>query len=137
MSWCQVWKNNFSSRSGESFPGNSHHFWKKSCFSRPDTMTSFDELRGEGFELLDELRYDDLLPFAARYFFEKTSWITRLHHALSLIVLGAIIAAVIIRGIHWLTAISQFLLGLLVMFVVVLPLHEGLHALAYRMAGAR
>ena len=100
-------------------------------------MTSFDELRGEGFELLDELHYDDLLAFAARYFFERTSWITRLHHALSLMVLGAIIATVIMHGIHWLTALSQFLLGFVVMFVVVLPLHEGLHALAYRMAGAR
>ena len=96
-------------------------------------MTPF----GEDFELLDELHYDDLLSFAARYFFEKTSWITRLHHALSLIVLGAIIATIFIRGVHWLTALSQFLLGFIVMFVVVLPLHEGLHALAYRMAGAR
>jgi hypothetical protein len=96
-------------------------------------MTPF----GEDFELLDELHYDDLLSFAARYFFDKTSWITRLHHALSLIVLGAIIATIVMRGIHWLTALSQFLLGFIVMFAVVLPLHEGLHAIAYRLAGAR
>ncbi|MGZ8709914.1 MAG: DUF3267 domain-containing protein, partial [Thermoanaerobaculia bacterium] len=86
---------------------------------------------------LDELHYDDLLTFAARYFFEKTSWITRLHHILSLIALGAIVATVIVRDLRWLTALAQFALGFVVMFVIVLPIHEGLHALAYRMAGAR
>jgi hypothetical protein len=98
---------------------------------------SIDELRGEGFELLDELHYDDLLAFAARYFFEKTSWVTRLHHVLSVIALGALVAAVIIRDVPWLTALAQFALGFAIMFLIVLPIHEGLHALAYRAAGAR
>lgn len=98
---------------------------------------TIDELRGEGFELLDELRYDDLLTFAARYFFEKTSWVTRLHHALSGLAVAAIVAAALILEIPWLTALAQFALGFAVMFVIVLPIHEGLHALAYWIAGAR
>lgn len=98
---------------------------------------TIDELRGDRFELLDELHYDDLITFAARYFFEKTSWITRLHHLLSLIALVAVIAAAIVHDISWRAALAQFAAGFVVMFVVVLPLHEGLHALAYRMAGAR
>lgn len=98
---------------------------------------TIDELRGDRFELLDELHYDDLITFAARYFFEKTSWITRLHHLLSLIALAAVIAAAIMHDITWMAALAQFAAGFLVMFTVVLPLHEGLHALAYRMAGAR
>lgn len=100
-------------------------------------MPSIDELRGEDFELLDELDYGDLLTFAARYFFERTSWITRLHHVLSVIALGAIVGTVIVRDLPWLTALAQFALGFVVMFVIVLPVHEGLHALAYWIAGAR
>lgn len=98
---------------------------------------TIEELLSERFELLDELHYDDLIGFAARYFFEKTSWITRLHHVLSLIALAAVVAAVIVNDISWLAALGQFAAGFVVMFVAVLPVHEGLHALAYRMEGAR
>ena len=103
---------------------------------RSDVPT-IDDLRGTAFEQLDELRYDDLLPFAARYFFERTSWIIYLHHALSLTALAAVIAAAVVRDIPFVAALQQFVLGFAAMFVVVLPIHEALHALAYRMAGAR
>ncbi|HUP45428.1 MAG TPA: DUF3267 domain-containing protein [Thermoanaerobaculia bacterium] len=103
---------------------------------RSDTP-SIDELRAADYELLDQLRYDDLLSFAARYFFERTSWVTRLHHALSLAALAAVIATAVMRDISFLRALQQFALGFVFMFVVALPLHEALHALAYRLTGAR
>ena len=103
---------------------------------RSDTPT-IDELRGPSFELLDALPYDALVPFAARYFFERTSWVTWLHHALSLIALSAVIAAGLTRGSGWLPSLGQFVLGFVVMFTAGLVLHEALHAAAYRVAGAR
>ena len=98
---------------------------------------TIEELRGPGFELTDQLRHDDLLVFAARYFFERTSWITRLHHGLSLLCVAALVAAAIVHDIGLKAAVVQFALGFVVMFVVVLPVHEALHALAYWMCGAR
>lgn len=103
---------------------------------RSDTP-SIDELRGPSFELIDALRYDDLLPFAAEYFFKRTSWITWLHHTLSLIALAAVIATAVVREIGFLAGLGQFLLGFVVMFTAGLVLHEALHAVAYSAAGAR
>jgi hypothetical protein len=95
---------------------------------------SIDDLRGEHYELLDVLDYDDLIPFAARYFFERTSWITWTHHVLSL---AALISIFVFQNTGLWRGLAQFLAGFVVMFVVFLPLHEALHALAYRLAGAR
>ena len=98
---------------------------------------TIEELNGPQFERIDELRHDDLLPFAAHYFFERTSWIIRLHHTLSLAALLALAGVAVRRGPPWLDTAGQFLLGFVVMFAFVLPLHEALHALAYLLCGAR
>ena len=103
---------------------------------RSDTP-SIDELRGPSFELIDALSYDALLPFAARYFFERTSWVIWLHHGLSLLALSAVVFAAIESGAGWLPSLGQFALGFVVMFTVGLVLHEALHAAAYFAAGAR
>lgn len=87
--------------------------------------------------MIDSLSYDDLIPFAARYFFERASWIIWLHHSLSVISFSAIIAAAAYQGTGWARGLLQFVAGFGVMFAVFLPLHEALHALAYRLAGAR
>ncbi|HEU4520770.1 MAG TPA: hypothetical protein VFT12_02135, partial [Thermoanaerobaculia bacterium] len=100
-------------------------------------IPSIDRLRGPEFDLLDQLRYDDLIPFAARYFFERTSWVTRLHHVLSLLSLAAVIWAAIALDLSVVTVLQQIGLGFLVMFLAVLPFHEAVHAIAYRMIGAR
>ena len=105
--------------------------------ARPSEAPTIETLRGPGFELLDQLRHDDLLVFAARYFFERTSWITRLHHALSIVCVVTVVAAGVVHHIPITHAIGQFFFGFLVMFVAVLPVHEALHALGYWAAGAR
>ena len=87
--------------------------------------------------MLDVLDYDDLLPFAARYFFERMSWIIWLHHAMAVVAFAAIFFAANVNAIGLWRGVSQALAGFVVMFVIFLPLHEALHALAYRMAGAR
>ncbi|HUP48220.1 MAG TPA: DUF3267 domain-containing protein [Thermoanaerobaculia bacterium] len=98
---------------------------------------SIEELRGPAFELLDEFRHDDVVSFVARWFFDRPSWITRLNLALSLAALAAVFVTAGLLRVPFLQALAQFGLGVIVMAVVVLPLHEALHAAAYRMTGAR
>jgi hypothetical protein len=98
---------------------------------------SIDELRGPGFVQLDSLRHDDLLPFAARYFFDQTSWITWLHHALSIGAVIILVSAGVVLDIPFFAAARQFALGFAAMFLLVLPIHEALHAAAYAACGAR
>lgn len=97
---------------------------------------SVDDLRGGPFEILASIRHEQLIPFVLEYFFERTSWVTRLHHALSLAALIWLLAAAFQR-FTFLGFLAQFGLGVAVMLLIVLPLHEALHAAAYRLCGAR
>lgn len=96
-----------------------------------------DELREPEYALLGTMTHDTLVDFVIEYFFRRTSWLTRAHHAMSL---AAFLAAVVVaweqgRGI--LRPLGEFLLAAIATFVVILPLHEALHAVAYRLSGAR
>ncbi len=98
---------------------------------------SVEEVREGPYELLATVRHEDLIPFVLGYFFRRTSWITGLHHALSLAALASIVTVAVARDIAFLRALAHFGLGTLVMLVLVVPLHEALHALAYWLCGAR
>lgn len=98
---------------------------------------SIDQLQTPEFELLRALRHDDLIDFALEYFFRRPSWLIRLHHAMSIVCIVAIIAAAFVNAIGLWIALLQFLAATLTMFVVILPLHEALHAAAYWICGAR
>jgi hypothetical protein len=92
-----------------------------------------DELRTPAFELLRAMRHQELVDFAIEYFFRRPTWMTRLHHAMSIATIVAFVAVTpgVVRGL------IAFALAVAVMFVVILPLHEGIHAAAYWMVGAR
>ncbi|HEX7152872.1 MAG TPA: DUF3267 domain-containing protein [Thermoanaerobaculia bacterium] len=93
-----------------------------------------DELHGGEYELVAVLTHDDIAHFAVQYFLHRHSWVTWLHHLMSLATIAAAVAA------GWGSAGASFAqagLGLLAMVIVILPLHEALHALAYRLCGAR
>jgi hypothetical protein len=102
----------------------------------PVSNPSIDDLRGEGFEILVSIRHEQLIPFVLEYFFERTSWVTRLHHAMSLASLIAL-SAVAFQRFSFLGFLAQFAIGVVVMLVFVLPLHEAVHAIAYWLSGAR
>lgn len=94
-------------------------------------------MHGEEYRLLAVLSHPRLAEFVIHYFFRRGSWLTRLHHALSgLLVVFAILIAYR-QGMSFLDGLSAFGLAFLTLFLVILPLHEALHALAYRMVGAR
>jgi hypothetical protein len=87
--------------------------------------------------LLGEMTHQTLAEFVVHWFFRRTSWVTWLHHLMSLATLAAAIAVAVLQNRGVVRTLGDFALSLPALFVVVLPLHEALHALAYRLIGAR
>lgn len=88
------------------------------------------------FSLLAQVSHDDLGNFTNTYYWQKRSWLIWAHYAFALGILGAIarVAFVGRYGVDdWLTG---FGLGV-VIFILLFPIHEGLHGLAYKLLGAR
>ena len=96
-----------------------------------------DELSSSEYVLLGEMTHQTLADFVIHYFIRRTSWLTRAHHAMSLATLVAAIAVAVIQGRGVLRTLGDFGLALAALFVVILPLHEALHAAGYRLVGAR
>ena len=100
-------------------------------------MPSVDQLTPPDYALLREMTHASLGEFVIEYFFRRGSWVTRVHHLMSLVTLAAIVWVAIEQGRSFALCMRDFGLALLTLFVVILPLHELLHAAAYRLAGAR
>jgi hypothetical protein len=98
---------------------------------------SVDDLTPPRYQLLAQLTHAELGEFVLRYFFRRRSWLTRAHHAMSLVTLAAIVIAAIGQDRSFLRCLGDFGLAFVALFVVILPLHELLHAAAYRLVGAR
>lgn len=96
-----------------------------------------DELSHDRYQLLGEMTHATLADFVIEYFFRRGSWLTRAHHALSFITLAAAVAVAVLQGRGFARAFLEFGIAVVALFVVILPLHEALHALAYRVTGAR
>lgn len=97
--------------------------------------TSDSPLATRDLVLLDAMPHAALVEFAAEYFFRQTSWIVWLHHATSIATLAVLIAAATGAGLR--TFAWQFALAFVAFPPIIIPLHELLHALAYRLSGAR
>lgn len=98
---------------------------------------SIEDLASSDYELLGELTHASLADFVVEYFLRRGSWLTRLHHAMSILTLIAAVFIAWMQGRSWSDGLQSFGLSLVTLFVVILPLHELVHALAYRAAGAR
>lgn len=96
-----------------------------------------EELDSPRYELLAQLTHATLIEFVLEYFLRRTSWVTWVHHAMSVATLGAIVFVAVEQQRSFLRCLTDFVLALVTLVIVILPLHEALHALAYRMAGAR
>jgi hypothetical protein len=89
------------------------------------------------FDVLAVLKDDERLAFLHQFFWKKPSRITRVHHLCTAFLLATVAVAGHARGFDlgtWLVAAS---LMLAVAVVVVMPLHEAVHAAAYWALGAR
>ena len=89
------------------------------------------------YALLAELTHAELGEFVLHYFFRRRSWLVWTHHAMSLATLAAIVFVAIERHRSFQRCLSDFGLAFVALFVVILPLHELLHAAGYRLVGAR
>jgi len=96
-----------------------------------------EELDSPRYELLGQLTHATLIEFVLEYFLRRTSWLTWLHHAMSIATIAVIVFTAIEQQRSFLRCLGDFGLALVTLVLVILPLHEALHALAYRLAGAR
>lgn len=89
------------------------------------------------FELVTELDHHSLMDFVRVYFQERKSVITIGHSVFSGLVGGVIGATFLLQwdaaGKH----IAQFGWGFLATFLLLVPLHEVIHALTYKLCGAQ
>jgi hypothetical protein len=100
-------------------------------------MPSVDDLRSPRYALLAELTHAELGEFVLHYFFRRRSWLVWAHHAMSLVTVVAIVLVAVERHHSWLLCLRDFGLAFVALFLVILPLHELLHAAGYRLVGAR
>lgn len=91
------------------------------------------------YSLLLLLPHDDILPFVERQFKSKTLTI-RCYLALNILLVLSTLAIAILdiwQGFlgFW-TVLKYFGIGSLLVFTILIPVHEGLHGLAYKIVGA-
>jgi hypothetical protein len=96
-----------------------------------------DDLIPPRYELLAELTHAQLGEFVIEYFFRRRSWLVWAHHGLSLATLVAIVLVALEQDRSLLRCLGDFGVAFAALFVAILPLHELLHALGYRLVGAR
>lgn len=97
---------------------------------------TIDELGSADYALLGELTHASLAEFVVEYFLRRGSWLTRVHHAMSIATLTAIVVLVMEQHHSLLACLRDFGLAMLTVVVVLLPLHELLHAIGYKLVGA-
>lgn len=96
-----------------------------------------EELSSPNYTLLGEMTHETLADFVIHWFFRRTSWLTWGHHLMSLATLSAAISVAVMQDRGVLRTLLDFVLSLVALFLAILPLHEALHAIAYRLLGAR
>ena len=99
-------------------------------------LTVADLRDEERFVKLDTLDHQNLGRFVTQYFWRRPTAAVALHHLFTLSVLAALVATGAQRRYSldgWLGNLGAALL----LFLLLVPVHEALHALAYRLLGAR
>jgi hypothetical protein len=88
------------------------------------------------FHCLLTLQHDSILPFVQEYYLLRRNWVIWSHYLLSLVCGVAVLWAGIASGAStaaWLKALGTSGLA----FIVLIPIHEGIHGLVYLALGAR
>ncbi len=103
----------------------------------PDVET----LKGDpAFHQILELDFNDMIPFVFKYIRKPglVPWVfVTLHAAFLAFAIGFVIWGVSEGWLKWTLIIKQSLLGIIAGSIIVIPPHELLHGLAYRMLGAK
>ncbi len=94
------------------------------------------ELAQEGFVLMDELEHQDLMPFIQRYIKKRTQ-ATILYYVANILMMGLAVGLLIrFAKTGFAEAFAHFAYGVALAFLLI-PLHEYIHALAYKSQGAK
>ncbi len=94
-----------------------------------------EELEAHGFELLEELKHSDLIPFVQRELAAPSFW-GRFYGAFTILGLAFLVCLIPFGSLSWHQGLYRIGAGMGFSFLLI-PLHEGLHGLAYRWVGAR
>jgi hypothetical protein len=113
----------------------------KSHRKRPYHRPDIHELHSHpGFRQILELDFRDMIPFVLSNIKRKGT-VSLLYAVVNAGLLSFIVvytAGGIMRDeIAWLTAIKQFIAGIFCGSILIIPVHELIHGLAYRILGAR
>jgi hypothetical protein len=112
----------------------------KALFAR-SKVPDVEALQNEGsYSRILELDFDDMIPFVLSNIKKKglMSWLFFGVNVFGLFSIGAISIWGIYTGwIPWFGFIKQLFLGILAGSIIVIPFHELLHGLAYKIIGAK
>jgi len=98
---------------------------------------SVSDLRNtDQFQLLLELGHKDLIPFVNEHYWKRKSWVTILHYLFSFTILVIWFWIGFQERYSFDEWFSRFGFAVLSFFVL-LPIHELIHALVYKIAGAK
>ncbi|HMM11670.1 MAG TPA: DUF3267 domain-containing protein [Bacteroidales bacterium] len=107
--------------------------WPKNVSYHPD------DLPGQGFRLVDELSHADLTPFLMKYLKLRGRFIKvwLVATAINVLLLTSLVTMLMLRGKAGFGTLAESVLPALLLLLLLIPLHEWLHALAYRCAGSK
>jgi len=88
------------------------------------------------FQMLVVLGHEEITPFVGEYYWKRRNWLVLSHYLITLLCLLAWIVA----GISQDTSLIQWILvfiAAMVAFIILVPFHEGIHGIIYRLLGAK
>ena len=98
-----------------------------------------EDLEKEGYVLLSSLHHDELIPFL-KASLDTKSVVLRIYHIFLLALLVSLVAVVFVRdemaNMAWAIKLMYIFIGILASLLII-PIHELLHAWAYKYLGAR
>jgi hypothetical protein len=99
-----------------------------------------EELESNGYKLIETLEHKELVPFVKRYLYRYGFWPLGYlaFLLLMLLTIGALAGYMIAmkQSIHFQDILGKTFIGFAFSFLLI-PLHEYIHAIAYRVCGAR
>ena len=87
------------------------------------------------FEMIADVAHSEILRFVQQHL-KRFSWVTGNYWLLNAAALGFVVLQCMQSGLPALDALSTMCLGMVLAYVLLLPLHEHVHAVAYRLTGA-
>jgi len=97
-----------------------------------------EELENHGYRLIEKLNHHELIPFVKKYLYRVSFWpvfFLAFNFTLLAIIGGMIGKAIAVEELDASRALGSTAIGLGLAFLLI-PLHEFIHAIAYRICGA-